>query len=333
MSKLSNIKKTTLQRYQRFCFYGPEAVGKTTLAAHAPEPIFFDIEGGSSNLPVARYPFRDEPGGHIPRTYGEVLAGIADLLASDHPYQTLVIDTVDALEGLVHNYVIERDSKPGGLIGKKSGSGDVVLSLESYDYGKGYGIADAEFKLLFAKLDELNRRMHIMLVGHAQVKRFANPDGEDFDRYQLRLQDSDKISVARRTKEWVDVLGFIMYEQGAAKEKGDRKAKGYSSGNRLVKFERTHAYDAKSRIVLPQELVLQTENPWAPIANAMAVGISMAPEQIVELINVELARIGDDELTRKVGVAIADAQGHTAKLGSYLNNLKTRESKKEAAAA
>jgi len=43
-----------IQRAQRVCFYGVESVGKTTLAAKAPAPLFLDVENGTSHLDIPR---------------------------------------------------------------------------------------------------------------------------------------------------------------------------------------------------------------------------------------------------------------------------------------
>jgi replication-associated recombination protein RarA len=38
----------------RAVIYGPEGIGKSTMASQFPKPIFFDIEGGTHALDVAR---------------------------------------------------------------------------------------------------------------------------------------------------------------------------------------------------------------------------------------------------------------------------------------
>src|SRR5438128_39802 len=55
-SRLGLVKKERLRLALRYLFYGPEGVGKTSLAASA-DSIFLDIEGGSGEVVAARYPF------------------------------------------------------------------------------------------------------------------------------------------------------------------------------------------------------------------------------------------------------------------------------------
>ena len=56
MSLLQNIKRGVQQRPQRVIIYGPEGVGKSTLAAGLPAPVLLDTEQGSSHIDVARLP-------------------------------------------------------------------------------------------------------------------------------------------------------------------------------------------------------------------------------------------------------------------------------------
>jgi hypothetical protein len=106
------IKRGQLRSPLRHLFYGPGGVGKSTLASDAPNPLFLDIEGGGDNLDIARYPFRDEEGGHVPSSYDEVVAALNDLIANNgRGYQTLVVDTIDALESLIHKHICTLHSK------------------------------------------------------------------------------------------------------------------------------------------------------------------------------------------------------------------------------
>jgi hypothetical protein len=319
LSRLANVQKGRLREPLRYVFYGDEGVGKSTLAAHSPDPIWFDIEDGSGRLDVARYMFRDETGGHVPRTYVEILNAIEDLTANEHPYKTLVIDTADRLETLIWRWMLERDSGKTTAMNK---GGKTLHSIEDYGFAKGYVMAVDEWRSLCFRLDRLrtNRRMSVIWLAHAQIRTFKNPEGEDYDRYHLRIHER----AAGFLKEWSDVAGFCCFEQGASKLEGDR-AKGFSTGMRLLKLERTAAYDAKSRISLPPEVKLEPMNPWAPFAKAVDDGIDMDADKLTTLINAEVKRLGDKELEKRVKTAVTDAKGDTEALSRYLMDLKRRE--------
>ena len=41
---------------KKIVIYGPEGIGKSTLASQFPEPLFIDTEGSTKELDVARFP-------------------------------------------------------------------------------------------------------------------------------------------------------------------------------------------------------------------------------------------------------------------------------------
>ena len=92
-------------------------VGKTTLASQAPEPIFLGLESGTYQLSVSRF--------SKAHTLSEFLGQLKALQSEKHPFKTIVLDTVDALEPLIWKQVCTE----GG-----------VNSIEDYGggYGKGY---------------------------------------------------------------------------------------------------------------------------------------------------------------------------------------------------
>ena len=49
-----NITRGKKQAQLKLVVYGPEGVGKTTFAAHAPGVVFIDTEGSTNHMDVAR---------------------------------------------------------------------------------------------------------------------------------------------------------------------------------------------------------------------------------------------------------------------------------------
>lgn len=49
-----NITKGKVDRAQKTVIYGPEGIGKTSLAAKFPDPVIIDTEGGTANMDVRR---------------------------------------------------------------------------------------------------------------------------------------------------------------------------------------------------------------------------------------------------------------------------------------
>ena len=99
------IRRGKIPRPQKVVIYGPEGVGKSTLAGQAPEPVFLDTEGGTHHLDVARFP--------RPRSWAELVAAITHLLTAEHGHQTLVIDSIDWAEKLLIEEVCRKANKAG----------------------------------------------------------------------------------------------------------------------------------------------------------------------------------------------------------------------------
>lgn len=292
MSKLKGIQKKTIKAATRWLIYGAEGVGKSTLASDSDNAIFVDIEGGTNNLSVARYPM--PPRNAI--AYDDVKAALIDLRDSAHEYRTIVIDSIDALEPLLQRTVCKAANK---------------ASIEDFGYGKGYVAAVDEWRIFINVLDALVAKgLDVILLGHSIVKNFKNPLGEDFDRYQLRIHEK----AAAQIKEWCDVVGFVRFDEGAAKLQGDKsqgaRARGYDTKKREINFEYSAAWDAKSRLPLPAVIEMQILHPWQPIRDAIAGSddLSFVRTQIAA----ELQRLGDSIESSKGPILASDIAAQAA---------------------
>lgn len=283
--KLSNIVVGKLEKPARILLHGTEGVGKSTFAAGAPSPIFVCAEDGTSQLEIARFP--------EPTSLREVHEALEILLTEKHDFQTLVIDTVDWLEPLVWAQVCTEHRKK---------------SIEDFGYGAGYKVAFDAWRYLVARLDMLRnkRGMHVVLVAHSWIKAFSNPEGDNYDRYELKLHTK----AAGLLKEWSDAVLFATYEQGTVKD--GSKAKGISSGARIVRTERRAAFDAKNRYGLPFEMPLSWDEFWS--------GVQLRNPADTGRILTELRRCAEKlACIEKVEASIQRANSDPAKLAQLLD--------------
>lgn len=289
---LGSVVKGKLARPVRVLVHGTEGVGKSTFAADAPKPIFLCSEDGTAQLEIERFP--------EPRTWAEALEAVDELDAT-HDYKTLVVDTLDWLEPLAWAHVCKA--------GKKE-------SIEDFGYGKGYTAALDQWRLFASKLDRLrnHRAMNIVLVAHSWIRPFANPEGENFDRYELKLHKA----AAGLLKEWSDAVLFATWEQATVKD--GSKAKGISTGSRVMRTERRAAFDAKNRYGLPFEMPLS----WTEFFAAVQRG---EPES-AEALTAEALKLGESAGI-EVKDHIARAAGDVTKLAKLVDWARGKASQKE----
>ena len=223
------IQKTAVRAF----VYGPEGIGKSTLAAKMPDPIFIDIESGTNQLPVARMP--------RPTSWAMLKSEVQAVRDGDVPScRTLVIDTADAAETLCISSVCAEQSVDG---------------IEKIGYGRGYVFVREEWGRFLDLLSEVAERgINIMLLGHSRLTKFERPDESGaYDRYEPKLIDSKRASVSDATKEWADMVLFLDYKVYVEEDNGKAKATG---GKRVVHTTHHVCWDAKNRFGLPDEMPL-----------------------------------------------------------------------------
>ena len=286
---LASVKTGKLTRPARVLLYGPEGVGKSTFATRAPSPIWLGAEDGTGELDVPRFP--------EPESWQDILDAIGVLMSEEHAYQTLVIDTLDWVEPMLWDSLCAQHRKD---------------SIEAFGYGKGYALALDHWRSLIRQLDTLRakREMNIVLLAHSAIRAFHNPTGEDFDRYELKLNQK----AAGLWKEWVDAVLFGIYEDFARKDEGARKAKALTSGARIIHTQRHPAWDAKSRYQIPEQLPLNWDDFWH------AVSSGTDPSTLKARISEILPSI-DEATAKKVSASVTKYETDSAQLARILNKL------------
>lgn len=237
MSLLNKISPESTPPPDTFVITGVPGVGKTTLAAQLPAPLFIALDPsglrGHEHLP--RFQIQRDF-----TTFQEVINLIDEAIAAKSlPYQSLVIDTLDALETLIYTEVCQE--------GK-------VASIEEYakGFGKGYIRAKEKLEELLQKLTALNqrKRMIIMFLSHVQSKTVRHPDGMEFLRWQMKGNEKFNASLLG----WADNVLFANFELFRKGKDAERIA---VLGERKLYTTETAAYQAKNRWGLPESLPLE----------------------------------------------------------------------------
>ncbi len=230
-----NISSGIIKSAQKIVIYGPEGIGKSTMASMFPEPIFSDTEGSTKRLDVKRF---DRP------TSEEMLIQQIEYVKA-HPdiCKTYVIDTADWAEKLCSRAVCAKYKKSG---------------IEEFGYGKGYTYLAEDFgKILNLLEDVVSAGINVVITAHAIMRKFEQPDEAGaYDRWELKL---DK-RTGPMLKEWADAVLFVNYKTFVEKT-GDKKYKA-SGGKRIMYTQHHSCWDAKNRYGLPPE----TEFDYSVIA-------------------------------------------------------------------
>ncbi|BBL75470.1 ATP-binding protein [Methylomagnum ishizawai] len=245
---LANVTSGRIQRPFMMALYGVDGVGKSTLAAGAPHPIFINAEDGSSELDVARFPGAENK--------AELEEAINVLLREEHGFNTVVLDSIDWAETMIRQDLCEQFR---------------VESLEDVrgGFGKGTVALREQFVRFLDFLAYLRtyRDMNIIVIGHCEVKKFEDPTtAAGYDRYRIKL---DEVNAAR-LREACDVVAFYNYDTALmAKENRQGeiqgKARGKSFDKHELHFKRSAAFDAKARTLngyaLPPKVIVPPDEP------------------------------------------------------------------------
>lgn len=241
-----SVSRGALATAQLVCIYGPGGIGKSTLAALAPNPLVIDLDGGTSRLDVARI--------SDIQTFAELRAVLQDqsLYAG---VQTVVIDTLTRAEELAVKHTLETVPR--------NDQGQRARSVEDYGYGKGYVHVYETFLTLWADIEAHKRAgRNVIVIAHDCTTNVPNPMGEDWIQFQPMLQSpsSGKASIRLTVRNTADHVLFIGYDVVT------RDGKGRGSGTRTIHpVEQPHCM-AKSRTLrLPLACIEGDATVWAEI--------------------------------------------------------------------
>lgn len=241
---------TTIVREKRMrppmiVLYGEPGIGKTTFAANAPDPFIIDIERGADNFDV-------------PRANVSTLEEFHDildyLLIGKHEFKTIVIDSADWLESLIHQKIC-KDSGATSISDKRN---------DATAYGNGHVKSVNMFKMILTVLEKIRNEQNVGVIftGHSHIKRIDEPDGGAYDKYVIKLHDK----VGALLTEWAGAILFAKKETQL-----DQNGKAHE-GNRVIISSGTKAATAKSRLDLPSQIPMSWDsfiksigtNPYTP---------------------------------------------------------------------
>lgn len=248
MSMLSAIEKPK-DRPPIITICGDAGAGKTRLAATFPNPIFIRAEDGMQSIPAA-----DRPDA-FPVLRGPSAVDVAKamfdqmiaLMREPHEYQTLVIDSVTALDEIFTAEALEKDGKAKTLQSALGG------------FGAGFNYVANQHHRVRKAAQLLNERrgMTVVFLAHADIENMKLPDQDDYQRWSMRMHSRSIPAYV----DYPDVVGFIRQVSVVKGGEGERK-RALSSHERELIIYSGAAQVSKNRYGITEALdVPEGENP------------------------------------------------------------------------
>jgi hypothetical protein len=214
--------------------YGTHGIGKSTFASCTPKPVFLQTEDGLGEIECDKFP--------LITTFDQAMQALSELYSEKHSYRTVVVDSLDWLERLIWAEVCRKRN---------------VESIEDIGYAKGYVFALTQWREFLEGLSALRceKGMMVVLIAHARIERFANPETDSYDRYVPRLHRL----ASQVLQEWCDEVLFATFKVYTKQtdEGFDRKrTQGIGTGERIIRTVERPAHVAKNRLNLPEDMPL-----------------------------------------------------------------------------
>jgi hypothetical protein len=212
--------------------YGVDGVGKTTLAAEWPDPIYLHTQGEEppSNVEL------QSPG--VVESYDEMIALMTELVTEDHDRKTVIIDSLDGFESLVW---VATSARNDNLSIEKIGGG----------YGKGYIETDQEWQYFIDGALALKQRgICVVILAHPEIVRFDSPITDPYSRYTVKLHKRANAIIREKS----DIVGFMNYRTTIKEKEVARQktvAHGEGGGDRQIHLEERPGFLAKNRYQMP----------------------------------------------------------------------------------
>jgi len=233
---------------------GDAGVGKTSLAATFPKPLFIRAEDGLQAIPVEARPKALPKIGTPNDLWAQLEACVEAAMAGEFDYETVVIDSVSQLETLFSQYIVESDHRNPKSIAQAGGG-----------YGAGYvQLADMHRRVRRAAELLKENGVNVVFICHSDVISIELPDKDPYNRYELRLHKK----CTPHYVDNVDLVGYLRLETFTTGD-GDRK-KAKSTGKRELICHTDAAQVSKNRFGITKPLIVpHGENPLYNIIPAL----------------------------------------------------------------
>lgn len=225
--------------------YGVDGIGKTSLAAEFPDPIYLHTDGENTPDDI------DLPTPGTIESFNDLLDVFTELLTTEHDYKTVIVDSLDGLEPLIWKATAAR-------LG--------IASVEEAGYGKGYVEADFEWGEYLSAVSALAQSgLYVVQLAHPEIVRFDSPITDPYNRYTIKLHKRANALVRERA----DVVAFLNYRISIKEKEVARQTKvSHAEGGkeRQIHLNEGAGFNAKNRYSMADSIVYKKGKGFAEMA-------------------------------------------------------------------
>lgn len=310
MSTAFQIRRGRKKMPFNVILFGVPGIGKSSWAGGyededgvwhdgAPSPIFVGSEE-NDELIADRYP--------IPQSFDEFNMQLMDIAKNPRNYKTVVVDTIDAIEKLLHKKILAQDPKQTGSMAAAFGG-----------YNKAYDKAETEMVHTRALLKKLRDEcgMNIIILAHSKKVRATDTVlGLEYDTYEMSVHQK----VQSLFVDWVSAVLFANYV--AHKKEGDNTDKIFAMGHgdRTIFTAKRPGHLGKNRYNLPYEMSMEFAEFNDAYSNFYA-GKARSPDEIrAEAIGL-LTNVQDEALVKTIKGTLEASGNDAERLSKILSRI------------
>lgn len=233
------IVTTSINKPPKICIFGSPGAGKSRFAASFPSPFFIRTEDRHDHLSVQTHE-------NVIATYAELIEVLDFILKEKHGFKTVVLDTADSAEKIVHQEVC-----------KNAGTNN-ILDPRVFPFYSGFLRASQIWESeILGRLKAINEERKILpiIISHIETKQMEHPQYGHYPKFVLGV---DK-RVAAKIYKFCDIVGFLDWRTSAIGE-GD-KTRLSSTNQRILRLKPRAYWETKESYNLPESIDIPEDAP------------------------------------------------------------------------
>lgn len=254
-------------------------VHNTDFGASFPEPLFFDFEESTHNIDVERI---DNLG-----DFQEVMNGLQEIYNEQPgslPFKSIVFDTIDELERMMHNHIAQDNNKK---------------SIDHIGWQKGFDYAVNLWADLISICRQIRdkHKIHFLFLAHDSQK-----SKDDIEKEESYVRNT--INVHKKAIGFLfGAVEMVLYAKKVVKFRKDSEGRAHAvdTDERVLCSRLSAHYDAKNRIGLPGQMPMPVKNGFSVLWKAYETEFNRTPEEMVSLCKTALEKVTDKDKKDQIG--------------------------------